>query len=81
MAQGKITPEGQLVSHPKWGGNAITNDALIIEKKGIKSPKRNDMYAVARSKNNRSEVWFRTEEKLKSFLEKNHDVIFNISIL
>jgi len=67
MGKSKITPEGQLVSHPKWAGNTITNDALVLEKKGIKTPERNEMYAVARSKNNRSEVWFRTPEKLENW--------------
>ncbi len=73
MGKSKITPEGQLVSHPKWAGNTITNDALVLEKKGIKTPERNEMYAVARSKNNRSEVWFRTPENLKSFKSKTAD--------
>ena len=79
MAQGKVTPEGQVVTSPKWAGNNITNDLHIINHKGIKSPKRNDMYAVIRSP--KKEIWFRTEDKLNSFLEKNHDVIFNITIL
>ncbi len=79
MSNSKITPEGQLVSHPKWAGNTITNDSLVLEKKGIKSPQRNDMYAVARSP--KKEIWFRTADKLQSFLKENHDVIFNITIL
>jgi len=63
MGKSKITPEGQLVSHPKWAGNTITSDAHIIQKLGIKTPKRNKMYAAAYHKASKKEFWFSTKER------------------
>lgn len=74
MAQSKVNPEGQVVASPKWAGNNITNDLHIIRHKGIKSPKRNDMYAVARHRNRKKEVWFRTAEKLQNWAENEPQI-------
>ena len=67
MAQSKVNPEGQVVASHKWAGNNITNDLHILTHKGIKSPKRNDMYAVAKHRSRKKEVWFRTAEKLENW--------------
>lgn len=77
------TTEYKLVTHPKWQGGTVTNDALILKQRGIESPKLNKAYATATHRSRKLQLWFRSPERLKAW-KKSPDVNtreFNINIL
>jgi len=61
------TPEGILVSHPKWQGSYINNDAHILKAKGITGLDPQNAYAKAFHRQRKVEIWFRTPERLKAW--------------
>ena len=68
------TPEGILLSGTLYQGGTVTNDAHVLKAKGIHSPKRTDMYAIAWHRPSKSEVWFRTEEKFNAWRKMATDL-------
>lgn len=68
------TPEGILLSGTLYQGGTVTNDAHILKAKGIQSPKRSDMYAIAWHRSSKSEVWFRTPEKYNAWRKMATDL-------
>lgn len=56
--------EAEIIAAMKWPRNGINHDADILNHKGIKSPRKEDMYAFANLKGTRTEKWFRTSESL-----------------
>ena len=77
------TPEFKMVTHPRWQGGTVTNDGMILENKGIKSPTLKGVYATAVHRNRKTQLWFRSAERLKAW-KKSPDVNtreFTITIL
>ena len=70
--------EGEILSDIRWQGNTIANDRDILQSKGIHGLKRSQAYAVAFSKIQKLEVWFRTKERLHTWqktIDKNEYTI------
>lgn len=61
------TPEGKLVMHPRWQGGTVTNDSLVLQKKGIESPSLQAVYATAVHRNRKTQYFFRSPERLKAW--------------
>ena len=77
------TAEYKMVTHPRWQGGTVTNDRLVLEKKGIATPTIKGVYAIATHRDGKTQLWFRTPERLKAW-KKSQTVNtkeFNINIL
>lgn len=59
--------EAKIIAAMKWPSNGINYDAETLEHKGIKSPRKEDMYAIANLKGTQTEKWFRTPETLEKW--------------
>lgn len=67
------TPEGKLVTTRHWHGSTVTNDADLIQSKGIKSPELGAMYASAYHPFSKLRMWFRTKERLVAWRKVTPD--------
>lgn len=56
-----------MVGHVSFMHNTVTNDAHILKAKGIHSPSIKQMFAYARNPRQKTELWFRTPEKLEAW--------------
>lgn len=57
----------------KFTSGTVTNDAELLERKGIKSPVLSRMYAVATTRNNKTQIYFRNEHALEKFKAKTQE--------
>jgi hypothetical protein len=76
MERKKKSTEAQIAAVVYMGN--VTNDAEILRLKNIKSPKVSDMYAVAYSKNGRTQKWFKTKEALERFKESENSLGYKV---
>ena len=56
--------EGEILADIRWQGNTVLNDRDVLQAKGIHGLKRSQAYAVAVSKIQKLEIWFRSKERL-----------------
>lgn len=68
--QNKKKAEGVILENSKWHFGTVTHDGRALAAKGIKSPSKESVIAVAIIKKERREVWFTSEERIKIFKEE-----------
>jgi len=73
--------EGAIVSDIRWQGNTISNDRDVLKAKGINGLKKSEAYAVATSKVQKLEVWFRSKQRLDEWRKTVNQNEWNIKLI
>lgn len=65
--QNRKKPENTILENSKWHLGTVTHDGRTLAEKGIKSPSKDSVIAIAFIKKERREVWFTSQERIKIF--------------